>query len=283
MGIDRKEAGKGVSGWRMTKRRIGGFLIKELDLDSNGEGWGTWSDMKGIRYQEQGILTKLIAGFLLRSGWQAEDRHAKVDTQSEEDSELEWNLVKRVSLSAFRSIVANPWLLVSLVGSLNTSPLPTDTPLHIVLFLNSLQLNHASNGCSLSWQPGTAGPTLLTDLLWGSHEMMCAKQLWKARIKEVISWLRGILGQCSVLCSNLGLATFSCVVGDECLCSSSLKFSSYYSKKGILSFVVLDDPIWQHTLNSYKPPSHMTGIKYGVSSLLLPPTPVKKFFSQWVL
>lgn len=64
--------------------------------------------------------------------------------------------------------------------------LPTPTPLHTVLFLNSLQWNHVSNGCSLSCQPRTAGPTEPTDLLWGPHEMMCAKQLWKARIKEVI-------------------------------------------------------------------------------------------------
>lgn len=43
MGIDRKEAGKGVSRWRMTKRRhqasrIGGFLIKGQEVDVKGEG-----------------------------------------------------------------------------------------------------------------------------------------------------------------------------------------------------------------------------------------------------
>lgn len=102
---------------------------------------------------------------------------AKVETRQKRTQRTGVKFGQERVFVSRRPIVANPWLLGPLVGSLNLAHTSAHSPV--------LELS-VSNGCSLSCQPLAAGPTSPTHLLWGPHEMMCAKQLWKASIKEII-------------------------------------------------------------------------------------------------
>lgn len=190
----------------MTKRRrqasrIGGFLINWQDLDIEGEGWGTWSDMKGDQISG-------VGGFS-QNGWQGSywdpARQAKDRQRQGGDSvrsglrELEWNLVKRVSLSA-----AGPLLLIPGSSAPLLVLLTSPTPLHTVLFLNSLWAMVAPSPAS-HWLLALPNPQTCFEY----HMRWCVQNNYGGpELRKSSSWLRGILVQWSVLCSNLGLAPF---------------------------------------------------------------------------